>query len=283
MRKLFFLFLLVDPAGGSAQDSTYTQSSLIIEKLSTHIYSGAMAGKSQLLLDTDVAYLYFIHPHLSTFRGGSFPDLKLRYGLAEFIEVGIGTRIGYFHADILEDIEYYDQHPNKLFIDFLSLGAKVRLLNYNKSKGNLIAAVESYPPYLRTTNFGPSILPTLSFINNNQIINWLGFTLNLGATYNQWNLSPYRINIGAAAILYLPENINCIIGMSSFFYPDTGNTYTPNFIGDGIQGYFSNIGITYSPAPSIQLRTAITIDNENNFFLYGLNCEAMLGMAWKLK
>lgn len=289
MKKILFLLLLLPSLKALAQDTTLTlvKSPMMVDKLSNQIYkavyTGTTVSKGVFQLDTELVYMVerLGYPHVSTFSEGSFPDLKIRYGLFEKLELRAGFRIGYSHHKIVlpplgfgHDPILLQHERSMTYTDFMTLGVKAIILKDHKDIAIISILAEAPIPILKSREaFGPALQPTLTIINTNQVNHWFSFNLNAGANIDTSN-SNHRIgayNFSLTPIFSIIKPLSTYIGLSKRIAP-----HNPNF-----HGFNFHAGLLYSPTSTLQLRGSFSLER-NKSTPYELNGHySNLGLAWQ--
>lgn len=283
MKKLLFLSFCLFTYKSFGQDSIPAPESLIIDRFTNHIYfanyTATVIPKKALQLDVDAVYT-FIHNGQgwpSPYQEGSFPDLKFRYGLFENIELRAGTRIGYSYqsfsfsdpTDPFAGSFYYQE----LFLDYLTLGIKANILKYNRNKGHFSFLAESYVPALRAKEvLTGHFLPTITFINSDQLNEWLGYNVNFGAilNFNYPGELIHAINICLTPVITISNPVKAFAGINILMDPES-SIYND---------YIYHAGLIYTPAPRIQLKGAVSLERHPRSPADAYHSN--LGLAWQI-
>lgn len=238
-----------------------------------------MVPKNALQLDVDFVYrkdkLGNWVPYNLT--EASVPELKFRYGLFKNIELRAGTRVGYTsviiyfadHSGLTDPHKYHE-----LFSDYFTIGVKANLLKYNLNKGLISVLAESYLPVFRHEKIiGGHFLPTVTFLSTNQVNNRFSYNLNAGIILNPYESDKQlkAINIGMFPVLSVGKLLKSFVGINYMFFPDYFSTNNLLFHG----------GILFTPAPSLQVRAATSLEKYVN--LKGRSNNVNLGFAWRIK
>lgn len=288
MKKPFLLLFILWSLSGRAQDSTQPQKTLLVDKLTNHIYNSvytaSIVPEGLIQVDVDLVYLAEndkSRSSLTKFRSASLPELKVRYGISSQLEVRAGTRIGYAYQMIdLSPLSTSDPvltgllEQSVIHTDYIVLGFKASLLNYNQQKGELSVLAEANLPVLRPKEaFGPAFYPNLTLINANQLNHWLGYNLNAGAIFNRENrdqlIGAYHLSISPTFVL--TDYLGSYAGINKVF---EANSQLAHF-----KGFTYTAGLLYSAAPSLQLRGSFSLQRRNAWSLNKYNYN--LGIAWQ--
>lgn len=296
MKKILFilpLLLLLSSLKGFAQDTTLianqAPSPMLVDKLTNHIYKSVYTAttvhEGTFQLDVDFVYIVekFGYRNGTQYKDGSLPDLKIRYGISEALELRAGTRIAYSYQKVNFRSSNFGADPilpslqerSMLYTDFLTLGIKANAFKYHQGKGLVSILAETYIPILRAPEaFGPTLPPTLTLINSTQLTNWFSYNFNAGASFNAGNadfsISDY--NFSLTPIFKLMKPLSSYIGLSKIIA-----THNPNF-----HGFNFHVGLLYSPTSTLQLRGSFSLEkNKNSPNELNKGHYSNLGLAWQ--
>lgn len=288
MKKLFLLLCMLWSVSGRAQESVKAQSPPLVDKLTNHIYSAVYSAGivPEGLLQVDMELVYLVEKDknrsaLTKFRSASLPDLKLRYGITPQLEIRAGTRIGYAYQRVdlspatANDPVLINLHEQSVIhTDYIVLGLKASVFEYNQQKGLFSILAESSVPVLRPKEaFGPAFQPTLTLINSNQFNHWLGYNINAAAIFSQ---SHQRELVGAYNLSIVPtfkltKTISSYGGVNTIFHRRSQPAY--------YKGFMYIAGLLYAPTPSLQLRGSFSHEKRSAWNLNTYNYN--LGIAFQ--
>ena len=282
MKKILVLISLFISTCSFAQDSPAPEPSLLPDRLTNEIYSANYSAgvmpPGALQLQADLVYISEKWGDDVKYRWGSFPDFRLRYGILKGLELRAGTRIGLAYRDITfapigesDPILQFKNPYAMLHMDYVTLGLKARLLSYHRNQGTLTVLAESYLPVLRPSEaFGPSFVPTITFINADRISPFLAYTINAAAYFNYENRNELTqgFKLSLFPIFKLSTQAQLYLGAEG------------KFMQAGFTSAGFHSGLLYAPGPAVQLKANFSTERSRNALFR--NYQGQLGVAWRV-
>ena len=187
----------------------------------------------------------------------ALPSTIVRYGIFENVELRVGTDFQLF-----EELPYETQ---QFGITPLTIGTKIHCYDGKGGFPSVAVLAQLQSPHVGSANLLPDHLaPAMYLIFENDINDWFAICYNVGA---EWD------GVTATPTTFLGLNLGFSITDDLGTYVETFNYLHP----DGNQ-YLTEIGLTFTPMPRLQLDVEADFDVQNLQEYFRMGC----GIAWRI-
>ncbi len=190
-------------------------------------------------------------------RSISLPSTIVRYGIFENVELRVGT-----------DFQMFEEQPyeTKLWgITPLTIGTKIHCYEGNGILPSVGVLAQLQSPHIGSANLLPDHLaPAMYLIFENDINDWFAVCYNVGTEWDGTTATPTTflgLNLGFS----LTDDIGAYVETFNYLHPE-GNLY------------LSEIGLIFTPSPTLQLDIEADLDVRHIKDFFRIGC----GVAWMI-
>ena len=242
---------------------------LMVGRLGFKTYTATTVPRASVQPETEFSFFRNYGRYIYT-NSASLPQLNLRYGINNRLEVSAGTSFNYYTTRFQATGKACLFCRTQYAKDYITVGFRANILRYHEGSGLLTIVGETYIPGTKAENVR-SILyfPTLQLVNSDRLGDKFGYILNLGASIEHEKEIFDFIDLSTAFTYNMSEKANLFLALSHRFEIIPARVYYS----------VADAGFLYTLFPSLQLQAAIGKGLTDNFTTNDIS--AKTGLIWR--
>lgn len=187
----------------------------------------------------------------------ALPSTIYRWGIFHNVEFRIGT-----------DFQLFEEPPydTKLFgVTPLTIGTKIHCWDGRETMPSIAFLAQIQSPHVGSADLLPDHLaPSMYLIFENDINDWFAICYNVGAEWDGVTATPTTflgLNLGFS----ITDDLGTYVETFNYLHPDENQ-------------YMTEIGLTFTPTPRLQLDIEADFDVQNLKDYFRIGC----GIAWRI-